>query len=234
MRRSQARLSHMFKIMHKLTDFPDVPIDLRTFHYNSRSDNSVAITPFQCQSTQFLNSFSPRTASQWNSLPKSVVSKNTITSFKQTVTKFHLGLHVLLLAYGYSCILYTEIIMLKTKKIKNSSGPRTLHMTTDNTPLHIMHAWDFSYNYCQGPRGINFILLCIILGIITLSMTRFTYTCAGAVEGKWKWWGLKFARISVWRKFAFATPTFAHSHTRKQNRDTWFNKQVLAECYLIQ
>ena len=88
MRRSQARLSHMFKIMHKLTDFPDVPIDLRTFHYNSRSDNSMAITPFQCQSTQFLNSFFPRTASQWNSLPKSVVSKNTVTSFKQSVTNF--------------------------------------------------------------------------------------------------------------------------------------------------
>ena len=88
MRRSQARLCHMFKIMHKLTDFPDVPIDLRTFHYNSRSDNSMAITPFQCQSTQFLNSFFPRTASQWNSLPKSVVSKNTITSFKQSVTNF--------------------------------------------------------------------------------------------------------------------------------------------------
>ena len=29
--------------MHKLTDFPDVPIDLRTFHYNSRSDNFMAI-----------------------------------------------------------------------------------------------------------------------------------------------------------------------------------------------
>ena len=26
-RRSQARLTHMFKIMHEQTDFPDVPID---------------------------------------------------------------------------------------------------------------------------------------------------------------------------------------------------------------
>ena len=58
-RRSQARLSHMFKIMHEQTDFLDVPIDWRTFHYSSRSDNSMAIKPFQCRSSQFLHSFFP-------------------------------------------------------------------------------------------------------------------------------------------------------------------------------
>ena len=88
MRRSQARLSHMYKIMHELTDFPDVPIDHRTFHYNSRSNNSMAIKPFHCRSTQFLNSYFPRTTSQWNSLPMSVVSKNSTTSFKHSITNF--------------------------------------------------------------------------------------------------------------------------------------------------
>ena len=85
MRRSQARLSHMYKIMYKLTDFPNVPIDLRSFHYNSRSNNSMAIIPFQCRSSQFLNSFFPKTAAQWNSLSKSMVSQNSITSFKHAI-----------------------------------------------------------------------------------------------------------------------------------------------------
>ena len=85
-RRSQARLSHMYKIMHELTDFPDVPIERRSFHYNSRSNNSMAIRPFQCRSTQFLNSYFPRTTSQWNSLPMNVVSKNSAISFKHSIT----------------------------------------------------------------------------------------------------------------------------------------------------
>ena len=88
LRRSQARLSHMFKIMHEQTDFPDVPIDRRTFHYSSRSDNSMAIKPFQCRSSQFLHSFFPRTATQWNTLPASVVSQNSIPSFKHSITNF--------------------------------------------------------------------------------------------------------------------------------------------------
>ena len=79
-------------------------------HYNNRSDNSMAIRPFQCRSTQFLNSFFPRTTSQWNSLPMSVVSKNFTISFKHSITNL---IHVLLLAKGYSCIVckYTEIII---------------------------------------------------------------------------------------------------------------------------
>ena len=84
-RRSQARLTHMYKILHELSDFPDVPLDLRSFHYSSRSDNSMAITPYQCRSTQFLNSFFPRTASHWNSLPRSVVSASTLASFKHAI-----------------------------------------------------------------------------------------------------------------------------------------------------
>ena len=88
-RHSQARLSHMFKIMHEQTDFLHVPIICRSFHYNSRFDNSMAIRPFRCHSTQlllFLNSFFPRTASQWNSLWATVVSHSSTLAFKHSIT----------------------------------------------------------------------------------------------------------------------------------------------------
>ena len=74
----------MFKITNEQTDFPDVPIDRRIFHFTvDLIANSMAIKPFQCQSSQFLNSFFPRTSSQWNSLPASVVSQTAIPAFKK-------------------------------------------------------------------------------------------------------------------------------------------------------
>jgi hypothetical protein len=86
-RRSQARLCNMYKIMHKQSDFPHAPIESRVFHYNSRSDNTMAIKPIRCRTSQFLNSFFPRTASQWNSLPTSVVTQSKSSAFKHCVTK---------------------------------------------------------------------------------------------------------------------------------------------------
>ena len=87
-RRSQARLCNMYKIIHKETDFPHAPIENRVFHYYSRSNNSLAIKPIHCRSSQFLNSFFPRTASQWNSLPASVVSQSTSSAFKHCLINY--------------------------------------------------------------------------------------------------------------------------------------------------
>ena len=82
---SQARLTHMFKIINQLSDFPDLPIVSWTFHYHSRFDNSMAIKPFHCRSTQFLHSF-PRTTSQWNSLSLRMVSQTSIPAFKHSIS----------------------------------------------------------------------------------------------------------------------------------------------------
>ena len=84
-RRSQARLSHLFKIMHDQTDFPHAPIVRWSFHYNSRFDNSMAIRPFRSHTMQFLNSFFPRTASEWNSLQATVVSHSSTLAFKHSI-----------------------------------------------------------------------------------------------------------------------------------------------------
>ena len=68
-RRSQARLCHLYNIMNDLTDYPNVPIKLRTFSYSSRSNNSRAIVPMKCRSSQCQNSLFFKTIPQWNHLP---------------------------------------------------------------------------------------------------------------------------------------------------------------------
>ena len=73
---SQARMCHLFKIIHNLTDFPEAPLQSRSFHYSSRSNNSLPIVPYQCHSTQFLNSFFFQELATflWNTLPTEAVT----------------------------------------------------------------------------------------------------------------------------------------------------------------
>ena len=90
-RRSQARLSHMFKILHKHTDFPDAPIIHKNFHYNSKFYNSLAIRSFQCRSLKLL--FPQNLISVVLSTYESGVPK--LYHYLQTLhCKFNLGLHV--------------------------------------------------------------------------------------------------------------------------------------------
>ena len=75
----------------------DKAVLLNTFFYKcfnksvpplNNPNNSLAIKPIQCRSSQFLNSFFPRTASQWNSLPASVVSQSTSSAFKHCLINY--------------------------------------------------------------------------------------------------------------------------------------------------
>ena len=58
-RRSNARLNHLFKIVNDLCDFPDAPVQQREIVYNNRQANSMQLTHIQVRSNQFKNSFSP-------------------------------------------------------------------------------------------------------------------------------------------------------------------------------
>ena len=86
-RRTIATLSHLHKIVHDQTDFPGAPVVRRTFHYDSRADNSLSLLPFRCKSSQFLNSYFPQSVTRWNSLPAEVVSLTSTLSFKRSITK---------------------------------------------------------------------------------------------------------------------------------------------------
>ena len=125
-RRSHARMCHLFKIIHNLTDFPEAPLQSRSFHYSSRSNNSL---PYQCHSTQFLNSFFPRTTSLWNNLPTEAVILNSVASFKHLISNF-IQVTCIILAFGYPCIpcsccIRTEIVIDKKKAKK----PRVFILT---------------------------------------------------------------------------------------------------------
>ena len=87
---SLARVCHMHKIIHDFTDFPEVPMERLFFHYSSRANNTLSIVPYNCHTTQFLNSYFPRTAADWNSLPTDVVTLNSTASFKHAVIEHKL------------------------------------------------------------------------------------------------------------------------------------------------
>ena len=84
---SLASLSHLYKTVHELTDFPGAPVSRRSFHYSSRANNSLSLLPYNYRSSQFLNSYFPKTGSRWNSLPAEVVSLTSTLSFKYSVSK---------------------------------------------------------------------------------------------------------------------------------------------------
>ena len=65
---------HLFKIVNDLCDFLDAPVQQREIVYN-RQANSLHL---QARTSQFHNSFFPKTITIWNSLPFSVLSSPSI------------------------------------------------------------------------------------------------------------------------------------------------------------
>ena len=60
----------MYKLVHKLIDYPNAPIQHQLPVYSSRNQNSLSLELHHCHTTTFLNSFFPKTSKYWNSLPK--------------------------------------------------------------------------------------------------------------------------------------------------------------------
>ena len=87
-RRSNARLNHLFKIVNDLCDFPDAPVQQRDIVYNNRQANPLQLTNIQARTNQFKNSFFPKTISCWNSLPLSLLSSSSLMSFKSGVRRY--------------------------------------------------------------------------------------------------------------------------------------------------
>ena len=83
-RRHEAKLCHLYKIVNKETFFPNAPTLTRTLSYPSRSVHSKALIPIHAHSSQFLHSF-PSAISAWNSLPLDTASASTIYSFKTAI-----------------------------------------------------------------------------------------------------------------------------------------------------
>ena len=83
-RRTEQRLCHLFKIVHKLIYFPtNVIVPREEPFYNLRSfNNSCLYQPF-ARTDSFYYSFVPYTVSLWNKLPETIVSSTTLHTFKR-------------------------------------------------------------------------------------------------------------------------------------------------------
>ena len=82
-RRKRAKLCHLFKIIHGLTDCQSAPIQVKSPTYNTRQVSNLSLESLRAKTSQFQYSFFPHSISLWNSLPQSISSFHT---FKQSLT----------------------------------------------------------------------------------------------------------------------------------------------------
>ena len=88
-RRDSASLCFLYNIIHQNMDFESAPIVARSVARFTRHSNSHQLQLPFCRTTQYQNSFFPRTISKWNSLPEGLLA-NSDTLFFQTSYLFKL------------------------------------------------------------------------------------------------------------------------------------------------
>ena len=85
-RRSQSRLCHLFKIFYELCDFPDAPLKCRQSPYNCRNFHHMQLVCPRAKTSQYLNSFFPKTINRWNSLPSNYFLSSSLSHFKHSLS----------------------------------------------------------------------------------------------------------------------------------------------------
>ena len=83
-RRKQMKLSVMYKIVHGLADFPNVPISGRDNPFDLQSLAPHTLSGFTAKTNSFKYSFFPHSVELWNSLPSDVALAN-YNSFKNSI-----------------------------------------------------------------------------------------------------------------------------------------------------
>ena len=82
-RRSAQKLSHLYKIINKITHYPDAPIIRRKVPYSNRSINANTVCIPHANTAAYQHSFYPKTLCAWNSLPQEVTNCTSIAGFKR-------------------------------------------------------------------------------------------------------------------------------------------------------
>ena len=82
-RRSRAKLSHLYKIMHDLTDYPDAPLSHKVRHYDARQENSEQPIVPRARTLQYQRSYFPDSILKWNSLPSEVTACSSLSLFRK-------------------------------------------------------------------------------------------------------------------------------------------------------
>ena len=81
-RRLYLKLGLMFKIIHRLCYFPNLP-QIRDNLPNLRATHTLQLVPPFAHTNAYKNSFFPRTTLAWNSLSNDLVTSQTYSSFRK-------------------------------------------------------------------------------------------------------------------------------------------------------
>ena len=104
-RREQAKLCHLYKIVHGLTDCQSAPVQVKSPAYNTRQVTDFTLENIRATTSQFLYSFFPHSISLWNSQ-----STNTQTALSFYTFK-HGYYNPNLLIYVINIILFTLLVI---------------------------------------------------------------------------------------------------------------------------
>ena len=91
--RSELSLGHLYKIINKLTYYPEPPIIQRKIPYRNRGINANTVCIPHATTTAYQQSFYPKTLTMWNSLPEGVTSCTSITGFKRHLKQSNLQIN---------------------------------------------------------------------------------------------------------------------------------------------
>ena len=84
-RRLHAKLSLLFKIIHKLCFYPEGTFCVHEHSYNNRVSHHFQLSVPFAHTSSFLYSFVPHTSAIWNSLSHESVSAPSVSAFKHTL-----------------------------------------------------------------------------------------------------------------------------------------------------
>ena len=82
-RRERAKLCHLYKIVHGLTDCQSAPVQVKSPAYNTRQVTDFTLENIRTNTSQFLYSFFPHSISLWNSQSTNTQTALSFYTFKQ-------------------------------------------------------------------------------------------------------------------------------------------------------
>ena len=118
-RRDYLSLSHLYKIIQGSCFFPNAPINRYSNHYLTRSHERSHFIQPHAHTNVLYYSYFPCTISLWNSLPQSIVSCSSVSSFKNNLVScdlcyINLLFFCTIILFLFGCIfilVYTSLFM---------------------------------------------------------------------------------------------------------------------------
>ena len=136
-RRKRAKLCHLFKIIHELTDCQFAPVHTKMPSYDTRQ---VANLSLQDHTSQFLFTFYPHSISLWNSLPPNIQTISSLHTFKQSFISKLISLpspyYILYSTHGFMLVL-TPLLFMSTTDVFYQASEISIDITHQVEKNHL-------------------------------------------------------------------------------------------------